>query len=59
MKHMPQFAFYAAVGVLLAGSLYSKLAAPDHRRAVLSLSMDSGHVSFRAELGEALLALKF
>jgi predicted small integral membrane protein len=58
MKHMPQIAFYAAVAILLAGSLVGRLDAPDHHRAALSLSMESGHVSFKAELGAALIALR-
>ena len=59
MKHVPRIAFYAAVAILLAGSLAYKLASPDRSRAALSLSVDSGHIDFKAELGAALLALKF
>jgi|EndMetStandDraft_4_1072995.scaffolds.fasta_scaffold136249_3 hypothetical protein len=58
MKHMPQFAFYAAVAILLVGSQLSRWGSADHRRATLSLSMESGHVSFKAELGAALIALR-
>lgn len=57
MKHMPQFAFYAAVAILLVGSMINRPGHSGHRAAV-SLSMESGHVSFRAELGAALLALR-
>jgi hypothetical protein len=58
MKHMPQFAFYAVVAILLVGSQLSRANAPGHHRAALSLSMESGHVSFKAELGAALIALR-
>ncbi|HEY1124450.1 MAG TPA: hypothetical protein VGE65_02365 [Sphingobium sp.] len=57
MKHMPQFAFYAAVAFLLVGSMLGR-SGPSGHRATVSLSMESGHVSFRAELGAALLALR-
>lgn len=57
MKHMPQFAFYAAVAILLVGSMLSR-SGPSGHRAAVSLSMESGHVSFRAELGAAILALR-
>lgn len=58
MKHMPQIAFYAAAAILLVGSMVSRSGSSGHSRAAVSLSMESGHVSFRAELGAALLALR-
>jgi hypothetical protein len=58
MRHVPQYAFYAAMAVLLAGSLLSRSEPSGRHKAALSLSMESGHVSIRAELGEALLALR-
>jgi len=59
MKHMPQFAFYAVVAILLVGSLVSRLSStPDRHRISVSLAMESGHLSFEAELGASLLALR-
>ncbi len=58
MKHVPQIALFAAIAVLLAGATIYKLSEPGHNRAALSLSMDSGHLSFQAELGASLLALR-
>lgn len=59
MKHMPQFIFCAGIAILLVGSQLSRWDSADRHRAALSLSMESGHVSFKAELGAALLALRF
>jgi hypothetical protein len=58
MKHKPQIAFYAAAAILLAGTLIYKTTAPGTNRAALSLTMESGHFSFQAELGASLLALR-
>jgi hypothetical protein len=58
MRYVPQFAFYAAVAVLLAGSLLSRSEPSGRHHAALSLSMDAGHLDFRAELGATLLALR-
>lgn len=59
MTHKPQFAFYAAVAILLVGSQLSRLSSPsDRHRISLSLAMESGHLSLQAELGASLLALR-
>ncbi len=59
MKHVPQFAFYAAAIVLLVGSFVTRSSGPsDRHRLALTFAMDSGHFDVRAELGGSLLALR-
>lgn len=59
MKHVPIFAFYAAVAVLLISALISRSTSPPERnRLAFSFAVESGHISVRAELGASLLALK-
>jgi hypothetical protein len=59
MKHVPIFAFYAAVAVLLLGAVVSRASSPPERnRLAFSVAMEGGHIDVRAELGASLLALR-